>query len=213
MQLTSLSFSWHFMVAVIIILVIHKTLKEVDVSDIQEVCKDAGQARMFVSWSRGAFESSGENTVLHRHTNQDKLQFYFVVFSFSFINRLVSVFSLSGTSDSSRLAFASRRRPLQVLQRGFLEAGASPPGKSQEAPIRKRHLQLEPVAVTVGSPMWSAGIQTHNCKFTALNSLLGFHSFPFLTVFQKQERYCSFCTTRGNNKLICFFFLCHKCFE
>lgn len=107
----------------------------------------------------------------------------FCFFAFVTWFNLVSIFSLAGPSDSSRLSFAAGRRPLQPFRCGFLETCALPAGKSQAAPRRERHLQLEPVAVTAGSPMWFVRILPLNCTFTAFNSLRFFHSFfPWLHV-------------------------------
>lgn len=132
--------------------------------------------------------------MLHTDTKKQNNCCFFVCFCFfGFVSwfSLMSIFSSAGPSDPSWLPFAMGQRP-QPLRRGFIETCAVPPGKSQAAPRREWHLQLEPVVVKAGGPMWLVRFLPLNCTFTVFNSLLGFLflSFPdwtihFLTVFQK----------------------------
>lgn len=117
----------------------------------------------------------------------------------------MSVFSSAGPSDCNRLSSTSGRRHLQASQCGFLEACALPPGKSQEASLRKRHLQLEPVAITAAGLKWFARIQPHKCMFTAFFSLLGFH------VFTSFFLYIHFTSSRETTGIFACL-LCHKHF-
>lgn len=69
-------------------ILIHKALMEkgVPVSDIQEVCKDAGQVGMCASWSRWASKSTGEcANVLHRQKKPWQIAVLFICFFLNWI--------------------------------------------------------------------------------------------------------------------------------